>query len=94
MKTQTNNAQGEKLEVWSAGDGDSYVYTDNWKIVQALGRKFGQGAQYIRNGVILAWQFKIPRRFVDLIQHTFRRLRKSEIDEGVLNEELSRGLEG
>lgn len=80
----------ERMEIWSAGDGDSYVYTNSWPMVQALRRKFGRGAEYIRNGVVLAWQFKIPKRFVDMLKRNFRRLRKSEIDGGTLTDELLR----
>ncbi|RPH38123.1 hypothetical protein EHM92_00855 [bacterium] len=83
----------EQLEFWSAGDGDSYVYTNSWRMVQALNRKFGRGAEYIRNGSILAWQFKIPKRFVDMLKLNFRRLRRAEIDEETLTEELAKAGE-
>ncbi len=79
-----------ELEIWSAGEGESYVYTNSWKLVRALRRKFGEGAEYIRHGSILAWQFKIPKRFVDMLKRNFRRLVRSEIDEGTLAEELAK----
>ena len=81
---------GEQLEIWNAGDGESYVYTNSWRMVRALKLKFGRGAEYIRNGVILAWQFRIPRRFVDMLKRNFRRLVRAEIDETILAEELAR----
>lgn len=81
---------GEQLEIWNAGEGESYVYTNSWPMVRALRKKFGQGAEYIRNGVILAWQFRIPKRFVDLLKRNFRRFRRAEIDESTLTEELVR----
>ena len=84
---------GEQLEIWSAGEGESYVYTNSWPMVRALRKKFGQGAEYIRNGVILAWQFRIPKQLVDMIKRNFRRFRRSEIDEGTLTEELVKAEE-
>lgn len=84
---------GEQLEIWNAGEGESYVYTNSWPMVRALRKKFGQGAEYIRNGVTLAWQFRIPKRFVDMLKRNFRRFRRAEIDEGTLTEELVRAEE-
>ncbi len=84
---------GEQLEIWNAGDGESYVYTNSWPMVRALRKKFGRGAEYIRNGVILAWQFRIPKGFVEMLKRNFRRFRRSEIDEGTLTEELVKAEE-
>ena len=81
---------GEQLEIWNAGDGESFVYTNSWRLVRALKRKFGEGAEYVRNGVILAWQFRIPGRFVNMLKRNFRRLVRLEIDEGTLAEELAK----
>lgn len=80
---------GEQLEIWNAGDGESYVYTNSWPMVRALRKKFGRGAEYIRHGVILAWQFRIPKGLVDMLKRNFRRLMRSEIDEGTLADELA-----
>jgi hypothetical protein len=81
---------GEQLEIWNAGDGESYVYTNSWRLVRALKRKFGEGAEYIRNGVTLAWQFRIPRRFVNMLTRNFRRLVRLEIDEGTIVDEFAK----
>jgi hypothetical protein len=43
-----------EMEIWSAGEGESYVYTNSWPMVRGLKKKFGRGAEYIRDGVILA----------------------------------------
>jgi hypothetical protein len=80
----------ERMEIWSAGDGNSYVYTNSWPMVQALRSRFGRGAEYIRDGVVMAWQFKIPRRLVDMLKRNYRRLRRAEIDGGMLADELAR----
>lgn len=90
LDDQSLRDSGEQLEIWSAGEGESYVYTNSWRMVRALRKKFGQGAEYIRDGVILAWQFRIPRRFVDMLKRNFRKLVRSEIDEGTLVEEFAR----
>ena len=82
-----------EMEIWSAGEGESYVYTNSWPMVRALKKRFGQGAEYIRDGVILAWQFRIPGRLVEMLKRNFRKFRRSGIDEGTLTEELVRAEE-
>ena len=63
------------------------MYTNSWPMVRALKKKFGQGAEYIRDGVILAWQFRIPRRFVEMLKRNFRKIaavrdRRRNVDRG------------
>ena len=67
-----------ELEVWSAGGDDSYVYTTNWRLMRALQRRFGEGAEYIRDGYTMAWQFRIPKRFIAFLKRAFRRMKRLE----------------
>lgn len=71
-------ATASELEVWSAGGDDSYVYTTNFRLMRALRTRFGEGAEYMRDGYIMAWQFRIPKRFIAFMKRAFWRMKRQE----------------
>ncbi len=55
-------------EIWSVGNGDVAVYTENPKAAKLLKAMIGRGTTYERAGRAFAWQFIIPitkKRFVE-----------------------------
>jgi hypothetical protein len=66
------------FEIWDAGGSYSYLYTEHWQFAKELKKEFGRGAVYCRNTHAIAWQFKIPKRVVEILKARFRQMRATE----------------
>ncbi len=61
------------IEVFSAGKGESYVYTTSREFAKLLASEFEQSATYREDGDVYAWQFIIPNNRVKFYCGLFRR---------------------
>ncbi len=78
-ETGRHRGSHDRIEVWDAGRGESYVYTTSRRFTQNLAHRFHLAAEYVRNGRVTAWQFRIPKQMVMLLKRAFRRMaRKPE----------------
>jgi hypothetical protein len=67
-----------KLEVWDAGKGQAYLYTELWETAKQMKEQFGRGTVYQQNGRAIAWQFKIPKRLVRFLTARFGGSQRAE----------------
>ncbi len=64
------------FEVWDAGGDDVYLYTHYWQIARTLREEF-RPTTYSKGNFDVAWQFKLPKRLIKILQRRFGLARKS-----------------
>lgn len=70
--------EADGLEIWDAGEGYSYLYTESWEFAQELRKEFRHNASYYRGMRAFAWQFRVPKRIVGIIRMRFKKLTGAE----------------
>lgn len=74
------NSDHEDPEIWDAGEGECFLYTESWDLVRELREELGHVTAwyYGRDGRTCAWQFRVPKGMVRLLRKRFAALKKSQ----------------
>lgn len=61
-------------EIWSAGNGYIYLYTENYRMYNFLKKITHYFCRYERNGRVFGWQFLLPKHKLGFIQNEISRI--------------------